>query len=112
VALKPAPLTGQELRFLRRYIGLTLDGAAAKLGVTRQGFIKMEKAGERPTRMNPASEKLFRMIALDAKGVKPDQFKRAFDRLFSARPSRKTAYEVDARPAMLGRRFMEKLLSA
>lgn len=112
VPFKPDKLAGNEVRFLRRHLGLTLDDLAAKLGVTRQGVIKWEKTGDRPTNMNLATEKLFRMITLEAKGVPADLFKKAFDYLFSERKPLTNLYEVDASKPINNRKFMQNLLSA
>jgi transcriptional regulator with XRE-family HTH domain len=112
VALKQAALTGYELRFLRRHARLTLDALAGKLGVTRQAIIKWEKRGDLVTRMQPALEKLFRMIMLDAQGIAPEQFKKGFDLIFSARAAGEKYYEVNPQITRDPRRALRKLLAA
>jgi transcriptional regulator with XRE-family HTH domain len=110
VGLKPAPLTGAEVRFLRRHVGMTLDDLAARLGVTRQGAIKWEKSGDHPTKMGLATEKLFRMIVLDRKGVSAGFFKKAFEALQAPRRSTPSAYEIPARPSRTPQHSLDSIL--
>lgn len=96
VPLKPGPLCGHEVRFLRRQCGFSLAALAARLGVTKQCVSKWEKTGERETNMGGAAEKLFRLIVLDHKGVAAEIFKKSFELLFEPPQAPPRPYAIDA----------------
>ena len=110
LSLKPASLTGAEVHFLRRHLGLTLDQLAARLGVTRQGVCKWEHRGETETGMGAATEKLLRMLVLEAKGVSGEFFKQAFASLFAPSKARRKTNEYDLRRPIRGERDLLSLL--
>jgi transcriptional regulator with XRE-family HTH domain len=112
VPLKPAPLTGHEVRFLRRHLGLTLEQLAGQLGVTRQGVMKWEKEGDAVTRMSPTTETVLRLYALEAKGIGPAVFKKAFEALTSQAPRRHRIYRIDPRQRQTANGFAASLLTA
>lgn len=97
VPLKPVELTGAEVHFLRRHLGWTMDELAGKLGVTRQCIVKWEKTRDSSTKMDFANEKLFRMLVLNALGVKPAMFQKAFDALYRKEKASTKTYELDMR---------------
>lgn len=112
LTIKPLPLTGAEVRFLRRHLGQTLDQLAARLGVTKQGVGKWELRGDAETGMSASTEKVLRMLVLEAKGVSGEFFKQAFASLFSpAKPRRKTS-EYDLRRPIRGEGDLQALLQA
>ena len=92
LARKPSRLTGEEIRFVRHSLSMTLEQFAHRFGVTHPAVIKWEKAGHRPTSMAWAIEKDIRLEALQsASHVKPSVFMKAyqgFSDLPSAKPAR------------------------
>jgi len=112
VPLKPAPLSGNEFRFVRRHLGWTQEDVAGKLAVTRQAVIGWERQGDASTRMEPSTEKVFRVLALDAQGIAPELFKRAFDLIFSERHGPAEPFELPAGRMLDRRRFLQSQLRA
>lgn len=87
VPLKTARLTGDEIRFLRLHLGLSLSALARQLGLTHQAVAKWEKAGAEVTNMSWSTEKDFRLFVLARKEVGDRLFRQAydsFDRVHSA----------------------------
>jgi hypothetical protein len=58
---KPARWTGNELRFVRLQLGMTLVELAETFYVTHPAVVKWEKHGNQPTRMMWATEKDVRL---------------------------------------------------
>lgn len=58
--LKPSGLTGNEIRFLRRALGMTLQQFGTTFGVTHPAVVAWEKSGDRPSCMEWGTEKLLR----------------------------------------------------
>jgi len=75
LARKPARLSGNEVRFTRHSLSMTLEHFAARFGVTHPAVIKWERAGNRSTSMSWAVEKDIRLeILRSLSRVKPSQF--------------------------------------
>jgi transcriptional regulator with XRE-family HTH domain len=62
VLLKSAPMTGQELRFLKKFSGLTLSALAEKLGVTVQTTLTWEQS----KRLRYPNDLTVRMVIAEA----------------------------------------------
>jgi DNA-binding transcriptional regulator YiaG len=60
--LKPFPLTGSEVRFMRLFMGLTLEKLATSLHVTHPTVLSWEKCGNEPTKMTDSTEALLRIL--------------------------------------------------
>ena len=61
--LKPSELTGKEIRFLRKYIGLTGEQFGRKLGLTKEHISRIENE------KHPAgtqTERLVRYVSISA----------------------------------------------
>jgi DNA-binding transcriptional regulator YiaG len=113
VPLKPLPLTGNEVRFLRRHLGLSQQDLAGQLSVTRQCVINWEKTADQPTGMADPTEKMFRLYALRSQNVSSTQFEKAFDRIFAARRSvRRWRYRIRADERLTQRKILQEILSA
>jgi DNA-binding transcriptional regulator YiaG len=80
LAMKPARLTGNEIRFIRHSLKMNLAQFGKRLGVTHPAVMKWEKTGDRPTGMNWGSEKDLRLEIVKAR-LKPEKFVSAFDEL-------------------------------
>jgi len=82
LARKPARLTGNEVRFIRHSLSMTLEQLAQRLGVTHPAVIKWERAGNRPTVMAWAIEKDLRLEILRTRlRFGPREFLQAYTRL-------------------------------
>lgn len=77
VPLKPARLTGAEVRFLRSHFDMTLQELADEFGLTRQAVSKWEKNGQEFTGMALPTERDFRVFALIRLNIKPEYLVRA-----------------------------------
>jgi len=69
LARKPARLTGNEIRFIRHSLEMTLAQFATRFGITHPAVIKWEKTGNRPTMMTWALEKDIRLEILRSGSV-------------------------------------------
>ncbi|MBI4566686.1 MAG: hypothetical protein HY716_18570 [Planctomycetes bacterium] len=92
LARKPARLTGNEVRFIRHSVSMTLEQFARRFGVTHPAVIKWERAGNRPTVMAWAVEKDIRLEILRSRSdLEPKEFMSAYADLrdeAAARPER------------------------
>ncbi len=70
--MKPAPFTGSEVRFMRLFMGLTLEKLATSLHVTHPTIISWEKCGNEATKMTDAAEALLRLFAAQ-RGAKDNE---------------------------------------
>jgi DNA-binding transcriptional regulator YiaG len=61
--IKPFPLTGAEVRFMRLFMGLTLENLANSLHVTHPTILSWEKCGNEPTKMTDSTEAILRIFA-------------------------------------------------
>lgn len=67
VVEKPHGLTGQEIRFLRKYLGMNGPTFASHLGVDRSVLSRWENGHDR---IGPQSDRLIRMVATSLGGLK------------------------------------------
>ena len=68
LAVKPARLTGSEVRFIRHMLSMTLEQFGKRFGVTHPAVMKWERAGNNPTAMTWAVEKDVRLEVLQRPG--------------------------------------------
>jgi DNA-binding transcriptional regulator YiaG len=61
--LKPFPLTGAEIRFMRLFMGLTLESLANSLHVTHPTILSWERSANEPTHMTDSTEAMLRIFA-------------------------------------------------
>jgi len=66
---KPTPLSGPELRFIRKYLGMTTTEFGKIIGMTHSGVIKYESC---QSRLNPATEAYIRLYVFDHLNKKRD----------------------------------------
>jgi hypothetical protein len=81
LALKPARLTGSEIRFVRQYFEMTLERFGERFDVTHAAVWKWESAGLRVPKLSWTVEKDIRLSILDQLDVRPREFKSAYERL-------------------------------
>lgn len=84
VPLKPARLTGHEVRFLRLRLGYSHQEFAGLFESTRQDVIKWEKSGDGITKMKWPTEKDLRLRVLARENLQPSLFRKAHELLNSA----------------------------
>lgn len=72
---KPASLTGNELRFMRKVLELNATDFGRLFGVTHAAVIKWENE---TTKINPSTEVLIRLRMLDYLSVNSEEFKKTF----------------------------------
>lgn len=63
---KPAPLSGDEIRYLRKFAGMQAQDFAARLGMVKATFSRVENGAQR---LGPGADKLVRAIAAAARGM-------------------------------------------
>ena len=56
---KPCPLTGKELRFMRKFLGMSTTEFGEKVGVSHAAVVKWEKE---QAQMSPAQESYMRLF--------------------------------------------------
>lgn len=61
--IKPFPLTGAEVRFMRLFMSLTLESLAKSLHVTHPTVLAWERYGNNPTMMTDSTEAMLRIFA-------------------------------------------------
>ena len=61
--IKPFSLTGAEVRFMRLFMGLTLESLAMSLHVTHPTVLSWERCGNEPTKMTDSTEAMLRIFA-------------------------------------------------
>lgn len=97
LARSDARLTGNQVRFIRLSLHMTLQQFAARFGVTHPAVIKWERAGNSPTSMSWAGEKDVRLEILQSLlDVKPSEFREAFSALAERPAERAERVRLDA----------------
>ncbi len=95
LALHPARLTGQEIRFIRHSMDLTLKQFAHRFGVTHPAVVQWEQCGAKPTRMAWALEKDIRLEILRSQPApSAARFVEAYEELAEVRPSKTAPVRV------------------
>ena len=61
LALRPTPLAGPEIRFLRKYLGFSQEQLAEEMGLRQETISRYENGHER---MGATSERLLRLLVL------------------------------------------------
>lgn len=70
--MKPMPLSGAEIRFMRIFMGFTLEALATKLHVTHPTILSWEKCENDFTKMTDTTEAMFRIFSAK-EGVKDNE---------------------------------------
>lgn len=66
LASKPICLSGNEIKFVRKYFKLKLEAFGLEFGVTHAAVIEWEAKGDDFAKINPATEKCIRLYILDS----------------------------------------------
>lgn len=94
VAMKPVRLTGNEIKFLRHHLDMTLKEFAKKFDVTHPAVLKWERAGHHVPDMKWTTEKDIRLFIL-SNAVKPVQFFAVYQLLEEKKPAKKQKVSLD-----------------
>lgn len=84
LALKPARLTGNEIKFIRLSFELTLEAFAQRFDVKHPAVIKWEKSADTPTQMQWSTEKDIRLMI--SKRFSQDRFLENYEKLETKPP--------------------------
>lgn len=78
---KKTPLTGDEIKFIRKYFSLTTTAFAKLFGHTHSAVLKWENQESNIAKMNPATEVCLRLKMLGFLHKEPSDFKDLFDQI-------------------------------
>ncbi len=78
LAHHPSDLTGNQIRFIRTWLGLTQSEFGKLFGVTHPAIVKWEKMGNKGCKMNLTTQRDLRLLLLDRLLTRDDDFRRAF----------------------------------
>lgn len=78
-------LSGNQIRFIRLWLGLTQTEFGKLLGVTHPAVVKWEKSGNEPSKMTLAIERDLRFRILDRILCEDKIFRKAFRDIFERR---------------------------
>jgi DNA-binding transcriptional regulator YiaG len=81
LCLKPTPLTGAQVKFVRLYFDLSLRDFSDIFGLTHPAILKWESYEDHFANILPAIEKTLRLEALYRLGLKPVDFHKRFGEL-------------------------------
>jgi hypothetical protein len=95
LVVKPARLTGNEVRFIRQFTQMTLEQFAERFDVTHPAVLKWEKTKNAITGMAWTTEKDIRLFALNALNPRAQQFMAAYQRLVEVAEEVATPIKID-----------------
>ncbi len=75
---KPVPLTGTELRFIRKFLELSTIDFGKRVGVSHPAVLKWEKE---QVNMNPATEIYIRLYVLQQLQAKDKEFRNLYEQI-------------------------------
>lgn len=78
LAHHPSDLTGNQVRFIRTWLGLTQIEFGKLFGVTHPAIVKWEKMENKGSKMNLTTQRDLRLLLLDRLLTRDDDFRRAF----------------------------------
>lgn len=78
LAHHPVDLTGNQIRFIRTWLGLTQAEFGNLYGVTHVAIVKWEKTCNTPAKMNLSTQRDLRLYLLDQLLAKDEDFRMAF----------------------------------
>ncbi len=78
LAHHPTYLTGNQIRFIRIWLGLTQSAFGKLFGVTHPAIVKWEKSKNSPSKMNFSTQRDLRLWLLDQLLTRDEDFRKAF----------------------------------
>jgi DNA-binding transcriptional regulator YiaG len=103
LARQRGPLTGDQVRFVRHSLDLTLQAFAEIFNVTHPAVMRWESAGTRPTGMGWGTEKDLRLHILERLGTPAATFFELYKSLRERRADAHGHLIVQVKDAPLGR---------
>lgn len=79
ICSKPEPLTGNEIRFIRKYFEMTLTEFGATFGCSHVAVLKWERKGNRFAKIEPTTDLYIRLFIFSRLGSKSNDFKQLYD---------------------------------
>ena len=95
LAIKPARLTGGELKFVRLHLELTLHQFANKFAISIEELTKCERNDAEPIDLNWPTEKDIRLHILAQKDVGPSVFVKAYESMETRKSARRRHVSID-----------------
>ena len=95
LVVKPARLTGNQVRFIRQVNQMTLEQFAERFDVTHPAVLKWEKTKNAITGMTWTTEKDIRLFALNALNPRAQQFMTVYERLVEVAEEKATPIKID-----------------
>lgn len=92
---KPYRLTGNEVHFIRIFLGMTLEQFAKRLDVTHPAVLKWEKKQTEPTGMIWSTEKDIRLFGLTKLQKHKNDFLSAYHELEKSLPENNKPIKID-----------------
>ena len=71
-------LTGNQIRFIRTWLGLTQSAFGKLFGITHPAIVKWEKTANKGSKMNLITQRDLRLWLLDQLLTRDDDFRQAF----------------------------------
>lgn len=78
LAHKPFPLTGNEMRFIRKYFEMNMEVFGKIFGVTHVAVSKWESKGNKIAKIGPTTEFCIRLFVVDSLKVKDKEFRQVY----------------------------------
>jgi len=89
-------LTGNQVRFIRLQLSMTLQEFAARLRVTHPAVLKWEKKGDSPTGMSWSTEKDIRLLVGRRGSDSTSNFIELYDLLENIEPKKRKSITLEA----------------
>lgn len=78
---KKTPLTGNEIKFIRKYFALTTKDFGYLFGYTHPAVLKWEKQGDQISRMTPTTEFYLRLYIFEYLELGNSEFKELYNEI-------------------------------
>ena len=78
LAHRSSELTGNQIRFIRQWLGFTQTEFGKLLGVTHPAVVKWEKSGDKFAKVSLPTQRDLRLLILDQLLMKDEDFRQAF----------------------------------
>ncbi len=96
LSVKPARLTGNEVKFIRHHFAMNLKTFGERFGnVAHSAVIKWERFGDKATNMNWACEKDIRLLITSK--LKPKLLIKVYNDLDKVAPSKVSKIKIDSK---------------
>jgi len=90
LAYSPSDLTGDQIRFVRLWLGMTQSEFGKLFNLTHAAIVKWEKTENKSSKMNVSTQRDLRMLILDKLLQQDEDFRKAFKIVHTIVFSKKT----------------------